>query len=291
MLIRAFQEEDLGFVKERNFILALQIQHCGDYDRMRTFTAINDKEEIVGVGTISYHGSWKDECKEHKHKLVFDYCIVEGDEAIFEVLLDEAKKRVQQLEEIAYKKVCLMSFVEASDIKETQNFLKQDFYIGQCIPILKYELKDERKHYTLPEDIHIEELDKTNIEEVRKYIAATAKANEGVPDSIHEFMFRANDKNFRTYYATNGKEIIGGISIWHIGKERGATENIFTIPEYRRKNVASELIVTAFDKLQEAGKKIATLTLMGDNSQAMQLYQKIGYKLIGHIFEVHWDVH
>ena len=66
-------------------------------------------------------------------------------------------------------------------------------------------------------------------------------------------------------------------------------ENIFTIPEYRRKHIASELINIAFDKLQKDGKKIATLTVIGDNKSAMQLYQKIGYELMGYIIEVHWD--
>lgn len=44
-------------------------------------------------------------------------------------------------------------------------------------------------HYELPEDIQIDELDKTNIEKVEEYIAATGQANEGVADSINQFIF------------------------------------------------------------------------------------------------------
>ncbi len=289
MMIREFKERDLEFVEERNFILALQIQYCGDFDRARSFTVIDDAENILGVGTISYHESFKDKRRKNKHKLLFDYCTIEENEDILRLLLGQAKRRVQQLEEVTSKKICLMSFIEADDINEIQKFLKEQFYIGRCIPILKYKLKNKRVHYELPEDIQIDELDKTNIEKVEEYIAATGQANEGVADSINQFMFRANDENFKTYYATDGKKIIGGVSIWHIGEERGATENIFTIPEYRRKHIASELINIAFDKLQKDGKKIATLTVIGDNKSAMQLYQKIGYELMGYFIEVHWD--
>ncbi len=269
MKVREFNEIDLEFIQERDFILALQIQYCGDFDRARSFTVIDDAENILGVGTISYHESFKDTRRESKHKLVFDYCILEENEEVFKLLLDEAKRRVQKSEEVISKKACLMSFIEANDIDEIQKFLKQQFYIGQCIPILKYELENKREHYKLPEGIYIDELDKTNIEKVEEYIAATGQANKGGADSINQFMFRANDENFKTYYATDGEKIIGGISIWHIGEERGATENIFTISEYRRKHIAAELINIAFDKLQKAGKKIATLTLVGDNKSAM----------------------
>lgn len=290
MMIREFMEEDLEFVKQRDFILALQIQYCRDFDRSRSFTVIDDGEIILGVGTISYHESFKDKCVENKHKLIFDYCTLEENEDIVRLLLDEAKRRVQQLKEVNSKKLCLMSFIEVDNINEMQKFLKEQFYIGQCIPILKYKLENKREHYELPEGIYIDELDKTNIENVEEYIAATGEANEGVADSINQFIFRANDENFKTYYASDGKKIIGGISIWHIGEDRGATENIFTIPEYRRKHIASELINIAFDKLQKDGKKIATLTVVGNNKPAIQLYQKIGYELMGYIIEVHWDV-
>lgn len=42
--------------------------------------------------------------------------------------------------------------------------------------------------------------------------------------------------------------------------------------------------------LKEKGYKMATLTCVGDNVNAIALYNRIGYKVIGHLLEMHWDV-
>ena len=38
------------------------------------------------------------------------------------------------------------------------------------------------------------------------------------------------------------------------------------------------------------GYKIATLTYVGDNLDAIALYNRIGYKVIGHLLEMSWEI-
>jgi ribosomal protein S18 acetylase RimI-like enzyme len=78
------------------------------------------------------------------------------------------------------------------------------------------------------------------------------------------------------------------MSIWNIGDGRGATENIFTIPSYRRKNIAKEVIVTGLEELKKSGQTIGTLSMAGNNDKAMRLYQKLGYKLMYYMVEVQY---
>lgn len=68
------------------------------------------------------------------------------------------------------------------------------------------------------------------------------------------------------------------------------TENIFTIPEYRRQKMSTITILKAFEYLKNKGYKIATLTCVGDNSNAIALYNKLRYKVMGHQLEMHWEI-
>lgn len=42
--------------------------------------------------------------------------------------------------------------------------------------------------------------------------------------------------------------------------------------------------------LKERGYKEATLSCTGVNANAIALYNSVGYKVIGHLLEMHWEV-
>lgn len=284
--IRGFQEADINFVQENAFILGLQIQYDGDYDQENVFTVTDDEDKVVGVGALAYHNTWYDSELKSDHKLVLDYCLDEAHEAAFSTLMAGAQSVYSKLQAASpEKRMSMIGFSEANDLKEVQRFLHHGFCFGELIPVLKYDLTQEIKHYEMPSDIVIKPLELTR-ENVEAYIQATGAANEGVKDSISEIWFRSGDESFKTFAAYDGKQIVGGISIWNIGEDRGATENIFTIPEYRRKNIASELIATAFEELKARDLKCATLSMSGSNAKAMKLYQKMGYELMYYLVEL-----
>ena len=83
--------------------------------------------------------------------------------------------------------------------------------------------------------------------------------------------------------------MVGAISVWNITEQRAATENIFVIPSFRRKNIARELIATAFDELKRRDKDIATLSMSGTNLSAMKLYLSCGYLLYYNLIEMVYD--
>lgn len=288
--IRDFKDTDIEFVQSKAFIFGLEIQYDADYAKENVFTVIDDEEKVVGVGALAYHNTWYDEALEHDHKLVLEYCLEETHEAAFSSIIAGAKSIYSKLkEESPEKRMSIINFSEANDLQEVQQFLHHGFCFGDLIPVLKYDLTSEIKHYEVPSGIVIKPLELTK-ENVEAYIEATGAANEGIADSIAEFWFRSGDANFKTFAAYDRKQIVGGISIWNMGEERGATENIFTLPEYRRKNIASQLIATAFKELKERGLKYATLSMLGSNAKAMKLYQKVGYELMYYLVELKCDL-
>lgn len=287
--IRQFQESDIEFVQSKAFILGLEIQYDKDYAKENVFTVINREDEVVGVGALAYHNTWYDERLENDHKLVLEYCLEEAHEAAFSTIITGAKSIYSTLKaENPKKRMSMISFSEAHDLQEVQCFLHNGFCFGDLIPVLRYDLTKEVKHYEVPNGIVIKPLELTK-KNVEAYIQVTGIANNGVADSIAEIWFRSGDENFKTFAAYDGEQIVGGISIWNIGEDRGATENIFTIPEYRKRNIASELIATAFEELKARDLKYATLSMIGSNAEAMKLYQKIGYELMYYLVEVKYE--
>ena len=175
--------------------------------------------------------------------------------------------------------------MEEKDLDETQELLRNGFCYGAVIPVLAYDLTKDITHYEMPEGVSIEKVGRDD-DSITDYIRSTGIANQGVTDSKAEYLFRSFDESFASYRAMYNGDTVGGISIWNIGEERGATENIFTIPEFRRKNIARELIATGFEDLKKRGLKLATLSLDGGNVNAMKLYQSIGYELFYYLLEL-----
>lgn len=277
-IIRAYEESDLEFVRQRDVILSLEIPYCSEFSEENVFTALNENKDVVGVITLSSHYTWNDPSEEADHKMVLNYCVEESE--VLPFLLKKAKERFDAIVRTTGKKNCkLVLWFDEGEILEIQTFLHEDFLLGEICPVLKYDLTKEIKQRQLPEGYTIEKLE-INDENVSKYLNATALANEGCPDSEGELRFRSFDQSFEIYVLKVGETIVSSMTLWNIGEERSATENIFTIPEYQKQGLAKQIIGYGLQVLKDRGKKIATLSMRGTNRRAMRLYQSLGYELM-----------
>ena len=274
---RKFSEKDLTYVQKHNFILSLQIQYCGDFSRDDAFTAVNGSGDVLGVAALQLHHQW--DCCNGANEIIVNLCVGNFSEDAITVLLGEIKNRYRKIhEEHKDINVRLLTWVKDDDVRQAQAFLKNGFWMGKTIPVLNCIIPKEIPQVDIPQGIEISRLE-MNDENIKAYTAATALANDGVPDSINELYFRLNDPGVKVFAAKDGEKIVAGITVWNQGEENGATENIFTIPEYRRKNLARGVIAAGMKSLKDDGMKTATLSVIGDNSRAMRLYQSIGYEL------------
>lgn len=280
MITRKFDNSDLSFLQERDFILWLQLQYCGDFCADNTVTAADENGNVTGVAALEYHSSWYG--KYNNNMVSLNIC-AEDDESVT-ALVRAAADRVEQLgAENPDKRVLMITFVPDSEKDRLQTLLHSGFCFGKCIPVLGFDLEGEISHYSPPDGVIIEAVGRDDAA-VEEYLSATGLANNGTRDSKAEYLFRAGDKSFMSFRAVSGGKTVGGVSVWSMGEDRGATENIFTVPELRRKNIARELIATALDELKSRGAKLATLSMLGDNAPAMKLYQNIGYKFVYNLF-------
>ncbi len=283
---RNFTMEDIDFVLERDFIYGLQIQYDCDSEKENVITLINENNEIGAVASLQYHDSWYDSNPKTTHKLVLSMCTINDNvekpviiKEEYEQLLDCLMSGINDIFARLSKdkeNVSMITFDYMENIEGIQDLLKRGFCFEQVIPVLAYDLTSDIEHKTIPSNITIKELD---MELAPQYIDATGEANNGTKDSISLFYFRSGDESFCNYAAFDGDRIVGGITLWNIGDEGSATENIFVVPDYRRQNIANELIATGLEVLKARGRKEATLSMLGNNSNAMKLYEKIGYRL------------
>jgi ribosomal protein S18 acetylase RimI-like enzyme len=64
------------------------------------------------------------------------------------------------------------------------------------------------------------------------------------------------------------------------GKKAGYTEYIFVREKWRKRGIASYLINQGLLYLKECGREAAVLEVRANNQQALELYAKLGYKVI-----------
>lgn len=92
-------------------------------------------------------------------------------------------------------------------------------------------------------------------------------------------------------------EIIGAASLfwdgtWYYLNKKDVNLPLYRmqidIPEYRRKGIGREVLYTALKSIQEQKGEVATLTVVGDNKDAIAMYVSMGYSLMENMMEMHY---
>lgn len=288
MILRDYCNNDLEAIEKINSFCAISIKYHGDILPENILCITDEKEKIIGVGYLKFNK--KNQIKG-KQIIEFSTFIIEEhteDIEVYELLMDGLIKKFHEIKKsMPERELCLRICCETDEINDMQFFLKKGFNLNSVIPVLKYDLFREIEHYQIPDNVHIHEYAFTN-ESIKKYVNADLMAS-GKPESESDIWFKTGDASFKCFVATCNSEVIGAISVWNINNERAATENIFVMEPYRRKNIARELIATAFDELKKRDMKIATLSMKGTNLPAMKLYLSSGYSLYYNLIEMIYE--
>lgn len=275
--VRNYQEDDIEFLQENDFLHSMEIQCRGDDEPDMIFTIVDEREDICAVADLSYHKTWFDKRAGAPHYLKFYICSVAQDSELYQIAIDFAWMILEQKMEVHKGSPCgLLVTCRMGNLEEMQKYLEAGFAFGETQPVLRHRVEKPGK-VNLPEPYRIEELSKKRAD-IERYIAATALAKEGVPDSIEEYLFHRNDDSFESYYITDGKDILAGISLWDMD-ENGMTGNLFVLPQYRRKNFGDALLKTALERIYVRGYDMAMTSLNGFDEEGMQLYLSFGYEL------------
>lgn len=286
MRLRKYTEEDLSTIEQINPFFSVQIKYHSGISN-ENIVCIEKDNTVIGVGFLILHQT----LNHQKTEITFSTqasTIYEENSDIESLLIDGLILRFNEIKKeynnkYFYLRVCY----DTKEIDNIQLLLSKGFSIKRAIPVLKYDLTKDIPHYKISEDVHIVkyEFDKISME---NYLKANFCSSTEL-DCETDIYFNLGDPNFACYTAICNNEIIGAISVWNISEERGATENIFVVPSYRRKNIARELISTALDTLKERNMNIATLSVIGTNLSAIKLYLSCGYSLYYNLIEMVYE--
>lgn len=292
--VRKFQEDDLESIKSIHHFMWLQLQWQKDFHKEDAFVAVDDNNCVIGVAALSYGATWYYIDRNVTH--ISEYhmqleCHIQENypqiQLVKHLLIDTMKKHFATYKEkYPDKNIVMRCWCEDSSLEEMEFLLREEFTAHGITPVLSFDLADEIPSYTIPESISIG-IHSFENEGMRQYMTANELGFDNVADSENELWFRLGGDT-KVFVAKDGDKVVSSVSIWSIGDGRSATENIFTIPEYRHKNIARETIVAALRYLKDLGETQATLTVVGKNLPALTLYLDMGYHLIYNLFEMHY---
>lgn len=286
-MIRKFKDEDVSFVQENDFFASLMIQYNKDIEKENRFTMTDDEGNVLGVLAFQYHETWYSKFAD-LNRVCLIIVTKDDDKQVEGELLEYSKKWCDNhREEHKDKKISLCTWVDDQDYDGIQTMICHGLLESQVCPCLKYDLLKEIPEYTLPEGMTIEELS-FNEEDVNKFIEFTALANGGSPDSVNQLWFSTGDPTYKVFVVKDKDRIVSSACMWKITDERAAVENISTLPEYRRRNLARCVITHVLKIEKEQGYKISTLSTKGENKNALKLYTSLGFEIYYNQIEMHY---
>ncbi len=107
------------------------------------------------------------------------------------------------------------------------------------------------------------------------------------PKMTYPFQFKQwvnlsyKGQNTETWGAFSDKWMVGIVSLEHLQEEgRIHLFHIYVDKEYRRNGIGKKLILKAEEQGKKTKAKALTLNIVSGNSEAVALYEKMGFKLI-----------
>lgn len=293
-----FNDGYLPQLQDIDFLMWLRVQWDSTIIRENVFAAVDDNKQLLGLCALACDGTWYylDEGRTDipLYRLQMEISLNEKTTDSDEVkrnLINAAKERLTQLKKkYPNKYLCIRCWCEEDEYDKQQQLLEMGFTGHNIVWVMGFDLeKTDIPEIELSENVSVDFLDNSD-DAIKEYLLANSLGYDNVQDAEGELRFRLGDERTKVLVTRNNGAIASSSTVWHISDERATTENIFTVPEFRRKNMAALTVTKALRYLKEQGYKSATLTCVGDNSKAIALYSKIGYKVIGHLLEMHWTV-
>lgn len=89
-----------------------------------------------------------------------------------------------------------------------------------------------------------------------------------------------SNKNWTAITARTNGEIVGSVMCWEeldAGSQIGIIEDLFVLPNWRKKGIAKALLLKALFTLKESGLQKAELMVSSENPMAISLYESVGF--------------
>lgn len=298
--IRNYSRKDASKIGRFSKILELSYLYNRDFAKENIFCAVDDKKDILGVAHLEPDPSWhligrNIKPPSFKYKLRMNICIKPGldickrlKERLLEVLIDKGQSIAKRYPD---KKVQLINYFSCEEHEDMDIYFSQGFFAARSHYIMKRYLNETIIDDTeCPNGIEIYKWCLNTRKEQMRYLEAQAGGFDGLAWSRSLLKWYARIPEFEVFAAFAGNEAVGSAMTWEISTDSSATENIFVLPQWRDKGVGRTLTTTLLKYLRDNGKKVASLSVFGDNQPALKLYESLGYRVSGINIELARDL-
>lgn len=287
MVIRNYQEDDWKQIEEFNDLTVLRYRYNEDFVKENIFCAIDEKQQILGVGHIAY---------DYKNKMQLDISInhiVDDTESniIWDSILFKLIERAKLIKsEQQFDKLIISQYCYANDTEEINKMLSYGFcVINNCL-VMKYDLTNEIPSVDVPKGIVVKENRFEDDESFYIYQKTMREVFDCENWSNNRLRWTMHGPGWNNYGAFDGEELVAGVMIWDITNIKSATEEIFVTEEYRNRGIARYIITETLKSLKQEGKEVATLSVFGNNKPAISLYKSIGYSMMDVMIEIGLEI-
>jgi ribosomal protein S18 acetylase RimI-like enzyme len=299
-IIRNYKDQDADQIASFDLLSMLAYRYNGDYIPENIFCAVSIDGIILASAHLAPDQSW-DILKNNSKPLDFEFKLqmhiatneeVTVPQKAVDDLLNAVLVRAMAIRnQYPEKIVTLRLSIASDDFEEIDFYLSKGFITKQNHLVMKRDLTEPIPHFPLPSNINVINWRMETNEEQEKYLRAEAAGDPfGICWSLNHLKWTKSGAEWDTFTAFDGNEVVGSVMTWGLGEKRSATENIFVLPDYRRKGIAKAIITEALVFLKEKGKTEATLGVFGDNKNAIALYQSLGYRMFYTIIEFGYDL-
>ncbi|MBR6004258.1 MAG: GNAT family N-acetyltransferase [Lachnospiraceae bacterium] len=168
------------------------------------------------------------------------------------------------------------TFVDVKDIDKLNEFYKNGFYASGEMLVMEKTFVDKPEGYVEKfKDEMVEEYDTENLTE---YLNANAKGFTK-QDPLEDILDQLSNPNSKIYVLRVKGKIAASVTVWDRDEETVSTENIFTVPKFRGKGYATRVLSEALCLARDRGMKKARLTVYANDTPAILMYLKFGYKI------------
>ncbi|MFB5676602.1 GNAT family N-acetyltransferase [Paenibacillus terreus] len=284
--IRNYEPKDAKDVAEFNLLFNLAYQYNEDFKPANIFCA-----ELEGRVVASGHLEPTDSCeylgREGKdaayiHRFLFDTDSIQGCDHLESDLFDRITDRAMEIKQsYPLKRIQIGHTCSHNDFQYIDFLLLNGFYHELNYLIMRRDLTKPLPELSNRYGIEVKRWAMESEEEKNLYLQAEKDGFDGESWSKERLTWFQHGSEWDTFTAFHDHQPISSCMTWGISSERSATEQIFTVPEWRRRGVAKLAIVEALKFLRDQKQKSeATLGVIGSNAAAINLYKSLGYELI-----------
>lgn len=263
-----------------------------EFNNGNMFCLLNEKSEIVGYSSV-YPIMTEDSSDRAENVLWVEikYDPLSADQTTLRgMLFQQLMIRVFEIQKGAVNHKTKICFTYYPSERENADYvLSNGFTVSEGIYHMGRNLHESVSDTLSPEELEIREWKMAEDKEIDEYVQAYNIAFPEKPwsvEGIKHFMLSKLWAVGTTLTAFDQGKIAGSIMLYwdednNVNSDinRAYTEQIFVMPEWRGKGLATALINRGMSYLAEKGMDEAQLELRATNENALNLYKKLGYKV------------